>query len=346
MPASSKWFRGLHGGTPVLTAAEKVLGQRLRAVLKQAGLAVKRAHENAEHVHQLRVATRRARAALRLFGELLPPKLERRLRRELRRFRRAAGAARDWDVFSQALEPHLGLAAPPAQPGLNWLAGVAAASRSAAQAELVAVHTRRLARLQRTIRGVLRHLPQARADNNRGNAPPLEQLAQQHLPELLGRVLDAPEVHLDDAESLHRLRIDAKHLRYAMEILASCYPPVFRNEGYALVEAIQEALGKANDASVARGKLDALEAEARRFHALQWPIWTPGVEHMRAHYAAAREQALAEYAKLLGDPATQERLSQLRRFVVHETLPLSRPAASRPRRGKRPSDAASGPIAT
>ena len=50
-------------------------------------------------MYQLRVATRRASAALEIFAECLPPKIYRTARCLIRDIRRAAGKARDWDVF-------------------------------------------------------------------------------------------------------------------------------------------------------------------------------------------------------------------------------------------------------
>jgi CHAD domain-containing protein len=60
-----------------------------------------------EDVHQTRIATRRMRVALRLFGALLPKSATTRLTKELRWFARALGAVRDLDVHAEALREHL-----------------------------------------------------------------------------------------------------------------------------------------------------------------------------------------------------------------------------------------------
>src|SRR5512136_2530135 len=57
-----------------------------------------RAAEDIEDVHRMRVASRRVRNALALFGDDLPKKHYDRWRVDLRRITRALGAARDTDV--------------------------------------------------------------------------------------------------------------------------------------------------------------------------------------------------------------------------------------------------------
>ncbi|MBI3465432.1 MAG: CHAD domain-containing protein, partial [Planctomycetes bacterium] len=47
--------------------------------------------------------------------------------------------------------------------------------------------------------------------------------------------------------NLHRQRIRAKRLRYAMEVFAGCYPAEFRGGVYKQVESIQSDLGHVND---------------------------------------------------------------------------------------------------
>src|SRR3712207_1913020 len=101
--ADGKWISELTATTPLDDAARRVLTVRLGVVGHYLPLAVREADHDTEHVHQLRVGTRRARAALDLFACCLPDKVYRRARKQLRRLRRAAGAARDWDVFREGL---------------------------------------------------------------------------------------------------------------------------------------------------------------------------------------------------------------------------------------------------
>ena len=101
--ADGKWINDLEAGTPLPEAARLVLEVRLRVVADHLPRAMHEADRDPEHVHQLRVATRRADAALRIFRPCLPRKVYKEARRRLRTIRRAAGAARDWDVFLASL---------------------------------------------------------------------------------------------------------------------------------------------------------------------------------------------------------------------------------------------------
>src|SRR5262245_48894926 len=134
--ADGKWIPDLTPETPLVEAARRALALRLQVVADHLPKAVAAAEEDVEHVHQLRVATRRADAALRLFHLCLPRKVYRRARKRLRKIRRAAGAARDWDVFLISLGERIE-AAPAAQvPGIDFLIGHALGERDAAQEQL------------------------------------------------------------------------------------------------------------------------------------------------------------------------------------------------------------------
>src|SRR5690348_512201 len=94
-----KWISDLKADTPVAEAARHVLFVRLQVVKDYLPRAALEPDHDIEYVHQLRVGSRRADAALRIFRACLPAKAHRKARRRLRKLRRAAGAARDWDVF-------------------------------------------------------------------------------------------------------------------------------------------------------------------------------------------------------------------------------------------------------
>src|SRR5690606_24945293 len=64
-----------------------------------AWLPVARAGEAPEGVHQMRVALRRLRSALRIFGKVLACDAVSDLDARLKTLARALGPARDWDVF-------------------------------------------------------------------------------------------------------------------------------------------------------------------------------------------------------------------------------------------------------
>jgi CHAD domain-containing protein len=140
--ADGKWIAGLTPRMPLVEAAQTVLPARFLVVLHYLPKAAESAARDVEHVHQLRVASRRAAAALQLFGLCLPIKRTKAMRENLRTLRRSAGAARDWDVFYEMVQTSPALTGAQAQPTRDFLLGTAAARRMAAQALLVEVAER------------------------------------------------------------------------------------------------------------------------------------------------------------------------------------------------------------
>ena len=69
---------------PMPAAARRVIDVRLRSVGERLPLALFHAEEDQEHVHQLRVSTRRAGAAVRIFSGYLPHKEERAIAKALK----------------------------------------------------------------------------------------------------------------------------------------------------------------------------------------------------------------------------------------------------------------------
>jgi len=91
-------------------ALRKILWVQFRIMLDhEAG---SRSGEDMEDVHDMRVATRRMRAAFRLFGTYFRPKAVRRLTKDLRRTGRTLGAVRDLDVFNKLAAGYLSTLSP------------------------------------------------------------------------------------------------------------------------------------------------------------------------------------------------------------------------------------------
>src|SRR4051794_4167103 len=118
-----KWIHDLTPDTAVADAARHVLLLRLEVVAERLPPALDEADRDPEHVHHLRVATRRAAAALRIFRDCVPAKVFKRTRSVLRGLRRAAGVARDWDVFMIDLRTARSEQSPAAFPGIDFLLG-------------------------------------------------------------------------------------------------------------------------------------------------------------------------------------------------------------------------------
>jgi CHAD domain-containing protein len=271
--AEGKWIVGLGPNTPVAEAARYVLEVRLAAVRTHLAAALQEPEKDLEHIHQLRVSTRRAGAALRVFRSCLPTKAHQQARRRLRRLRRAAGDARDWDVFLIGIQEHR-------RPGHSTAAGedfliaYALGRRAAAQCLLSEA-------APNPGEGFLENLAEAvHPPNEGGPAETLVDLARPQLLTLVGALTGAAGLDLTDAVLLHRLRIMAKRLRYAMEIFVDCFPPVFRNQAYPAVEKIQDMLGRANDSQVALRRLAELRCQVQNTRLADWKRICPEVQRL------------------------------------------------------------------
>lgn len=272
--ASGKWIADLTGTTPLAEAARRVLTVRLEAVRDYLPPALQESERDPEHVHQLRVATRRAGAALETFALCLPSKIYRDTRKKLRRLRRVAGAARDWDVFLIGLNEWRPWQGARHGPGVDFLFGYGVAQRDLAQLvlhESTQDYPFDFDRMvSETVAAVQRPV----------TSQTLTEWAGPRLTGLARDLSEAAGQPLEDYGYLHQVRILGKRLRYAMEIFADCFGPAFREELYPAVEQMQEILGRANDSHVAVGRLMGLRDRLQLSFPAQWKQCRPGIESL------------------------------------------------------------------
>lgn len=259
MSQSSKWIEGIAPDGGVREAARLSLEARLATVFRLLPLAAERADEDVEHVHRLRVATRRATAALRLYADWLPRGTMRWLKKRLRKIRRAAGDARDLDVLAERLRRELGDRA-------GGLLNEISRRRTAAQPEIVAVAEScgRQDRFQRKVHKLLGGIgPRDKCAKKEETAPSFRQWARERLADVADRFFAAMPTSATSASSaeptsaesgsgsdtsaLHQFRIRSKALRYAVELLSPAFEPELRGEYYPVIEQVQERLGQIND---------------------------------------------------------------------------------------------------
>ncbi|MBP3956788.1 CHAD domain-containing protein [Gemmata sp. G18] len=257
--AEGKWISGLKPGTPIADAAKLVLSERFAVVRHYLPLAASKPFEDVEYVHQLRVGTRRAGAALRAFADALPRKPLKATKAALRTIRRAAGDARDWDVFLAALPGAKTFSTAPAKPALDFLLGYSFGQRAAAQSRLTTAETETGGEFNTLSEA----LPErAREPDGAGAPANFGALAAQQLGALLGDLSASTEANPTEAHALHALRITAKRLRYAIEIFADCFPPLLKDTIYPAVERVQEVLGEVQDANVSIARIADIRAHA------------------------------------------------------------------------------------
>ncbi len=222
-----------------------------------------RSHE--EGVHQIRVAVRRLRSRISLYNGLLPGPQTRQVTDELKWLIGALGPARDWDVFvTETMAPALELM--PDEPDLAFLRRHAAARQERGyRIAQAALRSRRYARLKSRLESWSEKRPWRQASAVSGNAATVNALADIALdaPARLfaGRVLEArhskvvrrgERIDEMDAEERHRLRIQIKKLRYAVEFLESLFSDNAVKPYLAALRHLQDSLGAMNDLVVAR----------------------------------------------------------------------------------------------
>jgi CHAD domain-containing protein len=264
---AEKWVEGVSPDDRTGAVAARTLQSRLGVVLRLLPLAAGRAAEDVEYVHQLRVWTRRATAALNLYAELIPRHRLLWMKKQLKRVRRAANDARDCDVLVGRLRTR-----PPGRGARRWLEEVRA-ERAEAQKALVAVHESlgRGDRFARRLDGLLRRV-RCRGEGKAGAAAaPFGDWAREHFRTAAGRFFGAVPADQADAAALHQLRIRGKELRYLMELLAGALPSPFRTRLYPTIEAMQDRLGEVNDLATAKARLQQkVEAASGSAEAASW----------------------------------------------------------------------------
>jgi CHAD domain-containing protein len=307
MIRKSKWIE-IHSPTEAAAdVAARTLGYRLGLVADYLPLAAAAADDDEEHVHQARVSTRRAMTALSIFETLLPRREAKWLRKNLKRVRKAANDARDYDVLAERLSERLVACGndPACEDLVDWIY----AQRRAAQKPIRKISASLdKKRYKRRAKKLIKRL---RKRKTRDDSGAFGQLAYARMRELVGEFFAFEQSQLRDLETLHRFRVCGKHLRYAMEIFAGAFRREFREELYPQVEALQDQLGKINDHAVARERFESWLAvaddEGRR------ALLRELIDDEAAATSRLQDQFLEEW--------THERAQSLRQRFLEELSP-------------------------
>jgi inorganic triphosphatase YgiF len=199
--------------------------------------------DDPEYIHQMRVATRRLRAALRLFAPVLPDQLAGSLRTPLTALMTHLGRARDLDVLLTEIANPV-LAALPDEPRLPALAGDITNRRYVARQQALALLA--APDYGRTLLAALETLHPVPAGD--GAAIPLRTFARDRLRRLRTKLRRlAAAADLQDPASLHALRIGVKRLRYALEFFAPLAPDGAFSRVLQRLAGVQDTLGQLND---------------------------------------------------------------------------------------------------
>lgn len=244
-------------------ASDATLGDVVRAALATS-VARLVAHDpgvrlgdDAEDVHQARVAVRRLRSDLRTFRPVLDADATVALREDLAQLAADLGAVRDGDVLLERLRRQAD-ELPDADPAVvDGLLDLLSAGRDQARAELLAVldGEQYVALLDRLV--AVAAAPPCVPAADRSAATGLTVLVRRpwsRLRAAVDKLGDDPAV-----EELHEVRILAKRCRYAAEAAAPVAGPPARRLARA-VAGVQGVLGDLNDAVVAEDWLRGIGA--------------------------------------------------------------------------------------
>jgi triphosphatase len=214
--------------------------------------------EDAEYLHQMRVALRRLRVALRMAEKVRADRQLAGIYKDVSDLCNALGRIREWDVFiAETVQPmcarmagHGGLQALLAESE-RQRASCYAALRSEAQAR---ERQRLLLRFAIWMNGA--YWQQTRQQQ-------AQDFASRRLNRLARRFASSgQQLNTADAARLHELRILAKKLRYSAEFFAALYDIEKAGPYLATLSAVQDVLGQINDIAVAHRLLDELAEHA------------------------------------------------------------------------------------
>jgi CHAD domain-containing protein len=250
---------------------------------------------DAEDLHDMRVATRRMRAAWRVFDGAFKAGKTKKLRRHLERLADRLGAVRDLDVLIESVEAYRLALDEEERPGLEPLLSVWRRQRAAARTQLLGeLDSARYATFVKEMDAFLEAGANAAAAVATPTAP---HRVRDRAASQIWAAYEAVRAYelvftWADVETLHELRIAVKWLRYTLEFFGETLGP---DCGRLLerVAALQDYLGNLHDADVAT-KLarDLLVARAGELSKLETD--TIGA------YLHSRERELARRRRGLG----------------------------------------------
>jgi CHAD domain-containing protein len=217
-----------------------------------------------DEIHQLRVAARRLRVALRLFARMLPSKATARYRGDLKWFATSLGDVRDLDVYSDNFKSYVQGLPPKERSGLSGYQLYLRRERADARRRAAeAVASPRAAALIADLQTFVAEGVSAGA-LRRWRALTVRDAMRQCVRRSVGRVRSLGNALAQRARAaeLHELRIKTKRLRYELEFFADAYPPL--KIAAKECKAVQDLLGVHQDVYAANARLRRYAALLRK----------------------------------------------------------------------------------
>ena len=208
-----------------------------------------------EGIHKMRVATRRLRAVIRAFQKLLPRHAYDHIEPELKWLARVLGDARDADVNEMSVGQYLAaLGNLPASALDPYVEHLKQTTLDAHRRLVKALASSRYAELI----GSLRAFVIIGQDEDHSHEPRVRDCEDEYIGKELSKTLRRGKKagKKSSERKLHKLRIQAKRLRYLMEFFDAVSPGKWTPTIEAL-EEFQEVIGQHQDAVTAIERLTA-----------------------------------------------------------------------------------------
>jgi len=242
----SKWNNKIKPGDKLERIVAKSLSQRITAVRYYLRLAAKWPYEDTEYVHQLRVWSRRSVATLQLYRECLQKKHTTKLYKYLKKIRKAADNARNYDVLIKKYE--INKDNEKTQQFLTFLHE----KRKLSQTSIEKIFSKleKGKELDKQIDFLKRYLKTHESSIVIAEAWSFDEWAKSHIQPFVTNFFDSTPSNTNDLNELHMFRIHGKTLRYAMELTAAVFPQNYKKELYPEIEILLAKLGAINDSAV------------------------------------------------------------------------------------------------
>ncbi len=211
-----------------------------------------------EGVHKMRVAIRRFRTILKAYRKVLGKKAVKPVNKELRWLFKQLGEARDADVGEMAIREFVAsLPADAARAAAPYERHVRQKTVDAYTNLTMVFAGERYRKLMRVLEKLIEAGPR-RSMKARAGSLTVAEVADRDINKCADRMIRHGDRIIAESlvEKIHKLRIEAKHLRYLLDFF-SMAQPVRWKQSIAELEKLQDLLGWHQDAITSRERLEA-----------------------------------------------------------------------------------------
>jgi CHAD domain-containing protein len=279
-----------------------------------------------EGVHDMRVASRRLRGALKDFIPYLPKRRVAGCQEQIRTIAKALGRVRDYDVEIMTLEGIARTSPAEFSSGIRRFVEFREVAREEARAKLLLpLAPDSLEKLRIRFSAALEGLSSQRRKEPKQRLP-VATLAYRQVARavIINRLQELERFseslyHPLKVKPLHEMRISAKHLRYALELFGHCWGPSLSSVAKKVAE-LQSSLGKLHDCDVwikrfgdaATHQVPALDSEYRAT-----AVWLLG------HFLKLRSRHVGKALAQWSAWEAEEVGAQLRQTILSESYATS-----------------------